>query len=101
MLEFRVLGPLEVCRSGQPVDLPGPASRRVLAALVLRAGTWVSVDRLIDELWGERPPAAARKALQMHVSRLRVALGRRAIDHHGVGGLSAGGRPFVGRCCAL
>jgi predicted ATPase/DNA-binding SARP family transcriptional activator len=74
MHEFRVLGPLEVSRSGQPVDLPGPASRRVLAALVLRAGTWVSVDRLIDELWGERPPATARKALQMHVSRLRAAL---------------------------
>ena len=74
MLEFRVLGPLEVRRDGQPIALPGLTSRRVLAALALRAGDWVSVDRLIDELWGERPPASARKALQMHVSRLRAAM---------------------------
>src|SRR3954468_8218692 len=74
MLEFRVLGPLEVCRSGGPIPLPGQTSRRVLAALALRAGSWVSADRLIDELWGERPPASARKALQMHVWRLRAAL---------------------------
>jgi DNA-binding SARP family transcriptional activator len=40
MLQFRVLGPFEVDRSGQPVLLPGPAARRVLAVLVWRAGTW-------------------------------------------------------------
>ena len=80
MLEFRVLGPLEVCRSGQPVSLPGRASRRVLAALALRAGTWVSVDRLIDELWGERPPTRARNALQTHVWRLRGAFAAGAPD---------------------
>src|SRR3954451_21563060 len=74
MLEFRVLGPLEVSRRGQPIALPGHASRRLLAALALRAGTWVSVDRLIDELWGQAPPATPRKALQMHVSRVRAAL---------------------------
>jgi DNA-binding SARP family transcriptional activator len=74
MLEVRVLGPLEVSWSGRPVVLPGRASQRVLAALALRAGSWVSVDRLIDELWADRPPEKARKALQMHVSRLRGAL---------------------------
>ena len=80
MLEFRVLGPLEVCRDGQPIALPGIASRRVLAVLALRAGEWVSVDRLIDEMWSERPPASARKALQMHVSRLRSALSSSGVD---------------------
>ena len=59
---------------GEPVELPGAASRRLLVALVLGAGEWVSHDRLIDAVWGERPPASARKALQMHVSRLRAAL---------------------------
>src|SRR4051794_5637782 len=78
MLEFRVLGPLEVCRDGRPIVLPGAASRRVLAALALRAGEWMSVEQLIDELWGERPPASARKALQMHVARLRRAFGDEA-----------------------
>jgi len=47
--------------------------------LVLRAGETVSSDRLIDELWGERPPADAQTALQQHVSRLRKAL-----EPHGV-----------------
>jgi predicted ATPase/DNA-binding SARP family transcriptional activator len=74
-LEFRVLGPLEVDRDGKPIELPGRGSLRALAAVVLRAGAWVSVERLIEDLWGERPPAAARKAVQMHISRLRGALG--------------------------
>src|SRR5215207_3774018 len=74
MLEFRLLGPLEVCRDGQPIVLPGAASRQVLVVLALRAGEWVSAARLTDELWAERPPVSARKALQMHISRLRRAL---------------------------
>jgi DNA-binding SARP family transcriptional activator len=78
MLELRILGPLEVCWDGRPLRLPGVASRQVLALLVLRSGTWMTADRLIDELWQNQPPASARKAVQMHVSRLRRALGSRA-----------------------
>lgn len=74
MLEFAILGPLEVRADGQPVELPGSASRRVLAALAVGYGEWLSADRLIDEVWGERPPEAARKALQTHIWRLRRAL---------------------------
>ena len=64
-MEFRVLGPLEVSDNGQPVDLGGPTQRSLLAILV---------DRLVDELWGEEPPATAVQTLQAHVSRLRGAL---------------------------
>jgi predicted ATPase/DNA-binding SARP family transcriptional activator len=78
MLEFRILGPLEVRCDGRALDLPGLASRRLLALLVLRSGGWVTADRLVDELWEERPPDSARKALQMHVSRLRRAFGAAA-----------------------
>jgi DNA-binding SARP family transcriptional activator len=67
MLEFGILGAIEVRCDGRPLSLPGLASRRVLALLVLRPGGWLTADRLIDELWGERPPDSARKALQMHV----------------------------------
>src|SRR5215217_858186 len=74
MLEFRVLGPLEVRRAGEPVLLPGSASRRVLAALLLRATQWTPAHQLIDEAWAGDPPPSARKALQMHVSRLRRSL---------------------------
>jgi DNA-binding SARP family transcriptional activator/ABC-type branched-subunit amino acid transport system substrate-binding protein/DNA-binding beta-propeller fold protein YncE len=73
-MEFRVLGPLEVSEDDRPVDLGGPTQRALLALLLLRASEVVSIDRLIDELWGDEPPATAVKTLQAHVSRLRSAL---------------------------
>ena len=58
------------------VDVPVAAGnqRKVLLALVLEANRSVSRDRLIDALWGERPPAQAKNALQVHVSALRDLL---------------------------
>ena len=70
-LEFRLLGPLEVWRGGQQVALRGAKQRALLAMLLLHAGEAVSTDRLIDALWGERPPASAANA---HVATLRRAL---------------------------
>ena len=75
MLEFRILGPLEVADQERPLGLGGPRQRGLLAILLLRRGEAVSSDRLIDELWGERPPATAAKTLQGYVSHLRKALG--------------------------
>jgi predicted ATPase/DNA-binding SARP family transcriptional activator len=72
---FSVLGPLEVCRDGVVVRLGGVRSRAVLAVLSLNANRVVSTDRLVDELWGERPPKTARTALQGHVAQVRRALG--------------------------
>jgi DNA-binding SARP family transcriptional activator len=73
-LEFRVLGPLEVVEGERQLSLGGTRQRSVLAILLLSLGETVSSARLIDELWGERPPADAQTALQQHVSRLRRAL---------------------------
>src|SRR3712207_5695702 len=73
-MEFRVLGPLEVSDNGRSVDLGGPTQRALLAILVLHANEVVSVDRLVDELWGDGPPGTGVKTLQAHVSRLRRAL---------------------------
>ncbi|MBW3610930.1 MAG: winged helix-turn-helix domain-containing protein [Actinobacteria bacterium] len=70
-----MLGPLEVLDHGQPVHVPGSRARSLLTLLALRAGTVVPRDRLIDELWGDRPPANAANALQARVSRLRRLLG--------------------------
>ena len=53
----------------------GPTRRGLLAILLLHAGEVLTADRLIDELWGERAPATAAKSLQVHVWRLRKALG--------------------------
>ena len=74
-MRFQVLGPLEVERSGDRVALGGPKQRLVLALLLIRANQVVSAERLIDEIWGEDPPDAARPSLQSYVSHLRKALG--------------------------
>ena len=74
-MDFRILGPLEVLDEGRRVALGGSKQRSLLALLLLHANEWLSADWLIDELWGERPPATASKTLQVHVSGLRKALG--------------------------
>ena len=62
-LDFRVLGPLEVLEGERVLALGGTRQRSVLALLVLHRGQTLSSDRLIDELWGDRPPADAQTAL--------------------------------------
>ena len=73
-MEFRILGPLEVLQGETSIDLGGPKQRAVLAILVLHAGRVVSLDRIIDQLWGDEPPARATGTLQAYVSNLRRAL---------------------------
>ena len=60
-MEFRVLGSLEVVDHDGPVALGAPKQRALLAVLLLHRGEPVSSDRLIDEIWGEQPPASANK----------------------------------------
>jgi DNA-binding SARP family transcriptional activator/DNA-binding beta-propeller fold protein YncE len=75
-VEFRILGPLQVLDRGAEVALRSAKERALLAVLLLHAGTPVSRDRLIDELWGESPPPTAATALNVHVSQLRKTLAR-------------------------
>ncbi|MFC1417972.1 BTAD domain-containing putative transcriptional regulator [Streptacidiphilus cavernicola] len=56
---------------GRPVALGGPGRRAALALLALDAGRVVTVDQLIDGLYGEQPPAGVGNALQARLSRLR------------------------------
>ena len=71
-----ILGPLEVrLEGGEPVALGGHRQRALLAILILHANEVVSTDRLIDQLWGEHPPATAVHTVRVFVSRLRRALG--------------------------
>jgi DNA-binding SARP family transcriptional activator len=73
-VEFRILGPLEFAVGGQAVPLAGPKQRAVLALLVLNANEVVPRDRLIDDLWGDKPPAEAAATLRVYVARLRKIL---------------------------
>jgi DNA-binding SARP family transcriptional activator len=75
VLDFRILGPLEVVGDEGPIALGGRRQRSLLGGLVIRVGQVVSTDRLIDELWGERPPRHARTALQNSIVQLRRLLG--------------------------
>ena len=73
-LDFRVLGPIEVARAGAPLDL-GPRKQRVLlAALLVASPAVVSVDVLLDRVWGKQLPKSAPHALQVYVSNLRKLL---------------------------
>lgn len=73
-MDFRLLGPLQVWDDGQPVELRAK-ERTLLAVLLLSVNETVSSERLIDELWGERPPASAPKVLATYVWQLRKTLG--------------------------
>jgi DNA-binding SARP family transcriptional activator len=74
-LEFRILGPFEARQDGEVVRIGGPKQRALLAILVLSANQPVSVDRLIEELWGGAPPGSAAHSVEVYVSQLRKALG--------------------------
>ena len=75
MLEFRALGPIEVVRDGQPVDVGKGIERALLAVLVLADGRSVAADEIIEALWGGAPPATAREMVRNYVGRLRSRLG--------------------------
>jgi DNA-binding SARP family transcriptional activator len=76
VLGLRILGPFELdIDGGKPVALGGLRQRALLAILALHTNEVVAADRLIDELWGEHPPASATHTIQVFVSRLRRALG--------------------------
>ena len=74
-MRIRVLGPVEVVSDGVDVRLGGPKQRTILALLVAEVGKVVSVDALIDGLWGEDPTPGARSTLHTYISNLRTALG--------------------------
>lgn len=80
MVEIKVLGPIEARRNGEPVDIGGPAQRRLLASLIARPGQVVSVTGLLDDLWGDNPPPSGPASIQSYVSRLRRALGVDVIE---------------------
>ncbi len=73
-MRVNLLGPLEVRDdAGEPIEVAGGRLRALLVRLALDAGRVVSTETLIDDLWGEDPPAGATNALQSLVSRLRKA----------------------------
>ncbi|MFF0451633.1 BTAD domain-containing putative transcriptional regulator [Streptomyces sp. NPDC004609] len=74
-MRFGVLGPVTVWTdAGESVPIPGRKVRALLADLLAHEGRVVSTDRLVEDLWGDRPPGSPAAALQVRVSQLRRAL---------------------------
>ncbi|MFP3992299.1 BTAD domain-containing putative transcriptional regulator [Streptomyces sp. E11-3] len=76
-MRFGILGPLAVWTAdGEPLVVPESKVRTLLAALLVDPGQVVSSDRIVEDLWGGRPPSNPSGALQTLVSRLRRLLAR-------------------------
>ena len=74
MIDYRLLGPFEVASGGHVLDVGGLKQRALLAILLLQANQAVHRDVLIDQLWGEHPPAGADHAVGVYIWRLRKTL---------------------------
>jgi DNA-binding SARP family transcriptional activator len=79
-VEFGILGPLVVWRDGREVRIGAAKQRALLMLLLLRRGELVPTETLVEQLWGERPPATAAKAVQVYVSQLRKTLGEGLVE---------------------
>ena len=84
-MDFRILGPLEVLEGRELLHLSGGKQRTLLVLLLLHNGESVSTERLIDVLWGERPPASAANSVHVYVSQLRKLLGEGRLATNGGG----------------
>ena len=74
MIGYRLLGPLEATVDGTAVDLGGLKQRALLAILLLNVNHPVHRDVIVDQLWGEHPPAGAEHAVNVYIWRLRKTL---------------------------
>ena len=75
-MEFHVLGPLQVTRGGAQVALGAAHKPRLtLAVLLSRADRTTPTDTLVSAVWGDHPPASARRNIQLYVHQLRGRLG--------------------------
>ncbi|WP_231648192.1 AfsR/SARP family transcriptional regulator [Saccharothrix sp. NRRL B-16348] len=72
-MDFGLLGGVRARVGGDDLDIGHTRRRSVLAALLLEAGRPVSAERLVDRVWGARPPLRAKETLYGYVSKLRSA----------------------------
>jgi DNA-binding SARP family transcriptional activator len=81
-LEFRILGSVEVAIGSQPLDVGGVRQSIMIATLLLSANKVVTMDRLLEAIYGENPPPTSRSQVQIGISSLRRLFA--AYGHHDV-----------------
>jgi DNA-binding SARP family transcriptional activator/tetratricopeptide (TPR) repeat protein len=88
-MDFRILGPVEIAIGSERLELGGARQQIVVAALLLSANKVVTMDRLLDALYGEDLPPTARAQVQISISSLRRTFAscssEPVIDTHGQG----------------
>ena len=80
LVQVQLFGPVRAWRGDDEVTVRGVTGRSVLARLALDRGTTVTIEELMDALWGDHPPAEPAANLHTAVSRLRGALGAEVIE---------------------
>src|SRR5262245_53963010 len=90
--EFRILGQLQVVVDGEERPVSGEKLQALLGRLLLEPNRPVATERLIDDLWGDSPPATTRQSLHAHVTRLRRLL---PADETGASPLANDARGYV------
>lgn len=84
-MRFRILGPLRVRTSEGWEPVAAERQRLILAVLLADAGRAVSIENLVDAVWGEHPPAGATNTVRVYVMRLRRLLGEGVLNTRGRG----------------
>jgi DNA-binding SARP family transcriptional activator/tetratricopeptide (TPR) repeat protein len=88
-VEFRVLGQIEALVDGRVLDVGHARQRSVLAALLIEANRVVSVDQLVERVWGSAyAPGDPRSVLRTYLWHLRRALAATqdvALERHAPG----------------
>jgi predicted ATPase/DNA-binding SARP family transcriptional activator len=93
VFHISVLGPVEVSQDGQPVAVPGGKTAELLARLALEPGTFVSTDRLLEDVWAEDAVHTRRNTLQSKVAKLRRAFGSGEVIASGEAGYALAVEP--------
>ena len=73
-LRFQVLGEVRGRLGDRALRLGSPQQVAVLVRLLLNHGHSVSIDELVDGIWGDESPARAVGAVRTYISRLRTEL---------------------------
>ncbi|WP_248958348.1 AfsR/SARP family transcriptional regulator [Sphaerisporangium perillae] len=98
-LGFRYLGPLEVQADGRRLRIGSPRQRVVLAMLLLASDCVVSVDHLVDAVWGGSPPATGRTQVAICIAALRKMFA--AAGYHDVIATVSPGYKLVSDGCGI
>lgn len=70
-MEFKILGPMEVSSESVQLELGGARLQTAMATLLLSANKLVTMDRLMDAIYGERLPPTSRTQVQISICALR------------------------------